>query len=161
MILEKIKKEQKVARLKRDKFRAGVLTTLMAEVGIVGKNKQRETTDDEALVVITKFLKNLKETFKIYTKGYIELDDWYSTSYSAMGHSAKELDKIQDMLKESKIYVEFLPQQMSKEEIERKLGIFLGDNSNAQMGQIMGHFSKNFKGQYDGKVLSDIARETI
>ena len=32
---------------------------------------------------------------------------------------------------------------------------------NAQMGQIMGYFSKNFKGQYDGKMLSALVREVL
>ena len=161
MILEQIKTEQKKARLNKDKFRASVLTTLLAEVQSIGKNAgQRDTTDQESQQRVTKFLRNLKETFKIYT-GYTTLDEWYDTTYSGMGYSEEKLDKIHLMLKEADIYREFLPKQLSTSELSTELKSFITSNPNAQMGQVMGHFSKNFKGQYDGKVLSGLVKGTL
>ena len=160
MILQKIKTEQKQARLTKDKFRASVLTTLMAEVSIVGKNAQRETTDAEAQVVITKFLKNLKETFKIYTMG-IELEDFFKVSDMETPTSEAKMVKIMDMIKEADIYKRYLPQQMTTDQLETTIGVFMGDNADANMGQIMGYLKKNFNGQYDGKMASTLIRNIL
>ena len=160
MILGKIKKEQKQARLTKDKFRAGILTTLMAEISIVGKNAQRETTDAEAQIVITKFLKNLKETFKIYTLG-IELEDFFKVTDMETPTSADKMEKILNMTKEADIYKSYLPQQMTEDELETAIGVFMGDNANANMGQIMGYLKKTHGGQYDGKMASTLIRTIL
>ena len=160
MILDKIKQEQKQARLTKDKFRAGILTTLMAEISIVGKNAQRETTDAEAQIVITKFLKNLKETFKIYTKG-IELEDFFKVSDMETPTSEDKMKKIMDMTKEADIYKSYLPQQMTADQLETAIGVFMGDNADANVGQIMGYLKKNYAGRYDGKQASTLIRTIL
>ena len=140
MILEKIKTEQKQARLNRDKFRAQVLTTLMAEVQIVGKNAQRETTDAEAIKVVTKFLKGANET-KTFCRPLSE-----------------QLFAIQD---EIEIYNEFMPKQMTEAELTKAVQDFIGNNPNTIMGQVMQHLKAEYDGKYDGKMASKIVRELV
>ncbi len=156
-IVDTIRAEQKKARLLRDqgKFRAGILTVLLAEVSIVGKNAQRETTDEEAQTVITKFLKNLKETFKIYTG--VTIDEITS---SQLGSEPTE-QKAKSMLAEAEIYKEFLPNQMTSEELREEVKLVIRHYGAPKMGQVMGHFSKNFRGRYDGRVLSEIVQEML
>ena len=65
MILEKIKKQQLQARKEKSPI-VGALTALMSEVAIVGKNNgNRETTDEEAVKVIKKFIKGINETIDL------------------------------------------------------------------------------------------------
>ena len=161
MILEEIRKEQKEARLTKDKFRAGILTTLMAEIEIIGINGwHRDVTDEEAVTVITKFLKNLKETFKIYTNG-IELEEFFKVNDMETPASSKKIETILNMTKEAEIYKRYLPTQMTEGELEAVIGVFMGDNANVNMGQIMGYLNKNFKGQYDGKMASTLIRSIL
>lgn len=142
MILETIKKEQKQARIKRDKFRAGILTTLMAEVAIVGKNAGRETTDVEAIKVVRKFLKGAKENLSFALQ-------------------EKDFDKIADFTSEINIYNEFMPKQMTERELTEAIGIFLGDNAGANIGQVMKYLKDNFDTKYNGKTASKLVREIL
>lgn len=159
MILQKIKIEQKQARLKKDKFRAGVLTTLMAEVQIVGKNALRETTDEEAIKVVTKFLKNLKEAFKAYTGK--EMENYETIHIDNVDESTEVLQKRMDMVDEADIYNEFMPKQMTEAELTKAVQDFIGDNPNTIMGQVMQHLKAEYSGTYDGKMASGIVRKLV
>lgn len=65
MIITQIKADQLSARKAKDTLKASILTTLIGEAEMVGKNAQRETTDQEVLAVIKKFIKNIDETLKV------------------------------------------------------------------------------------------------
>jgi len=65
--LKEIKEQQLEARKLKLHIRATLLTTLIGEAEMVGKNAgNRETTDAEVLAVIRKFEKNLRENMRIY-----------------------------------------------------------------------------------------------
>jgi uncharacterized protein YqeY len=58
----------------------------------------------------------------------------------------------------------YLPEQLSTEELTAKAEEFIKENSlsgGKAMGQVMGHFSKNYTGLYDGKELSTIVRSLL
>lgn len=158
MILKEIQTQQKQARLMKHKFKATVLTTLLAEVSIVGKNQQRETTNEEAIGVIAKFLNNLKETFKLFTN--TELDEFANSEFDT-SISTEKMSKMLDMKEESNIYKSFLPIQKTKSELRGILHIYLDNNTGADIGMIMGYFNKNFKGLYDGKMLSELVKGAL
>jgi hypothetical protein len=58
--MEQIKAKQIAAR-KSGSADAGLLTTLLGEAAMVGKNAGRETTDQEVVAVVKKFVKNIDE----------------------------------------------------------------------------------------------------
>jgi len=133
-ILRKMKKMLNEARRSKDKDRLAILSALIGEASIVGKNNgNRETTDSEALRVVQKFIKNLNEKVKL---------------------SGKETEK--DKL-EFLVYNEFMPKQLTREEIIS----ILKENSFSNMGEAMRFFSKNYAGRYDGKELSLTVKENI
>ena len=157
-LLGQIKYDQRKARKEKDKFKAGILTALMGEVSKVGiDNGHRDTNDAEAIIVITKFLKNLKEMFKVYTMG-IELEDFFKVNDMETPTSEEKMVRIMNMKKEADIYKSYLPTQLSKTDIIYHIGLFLGDNADANMGQVMGYFKKYFGGQYNGKELSVLVK---
>ncbi|MDR2031650.1 MAG: GatB/YqeY domain-containing protein [Azoarcus sp.] len=62
-LLAQLKKDALLARKARDTPRAALLTTLIAEAGMIGKNDgNRDSSDDEILQTLRKFLKNNQET---------------------------------------------------------------------------------------------------
>ena len=61
-LLAQLKKDSLLARKAADSVRATLLSTLIAEAEMVGKNAgNRESSDDEVQQTIRKFLKNNQE----------------------------------------------------------------------------------------------------
>jgi len=61
-LMEQIKTAQVTAR-KTGAQEASLLTTLLGEAAMVGKNANRETTDQEVVAVVKKFVKNIDENY--------------------------------------------------------------------------------------------------
>lgn len=66
MLIVKIKHDQLVARKNRDQIESTLLTTLIGEADMVGKNNgNRDPFDEEVISVVKKFLKGVNETIAI------------------------------------------------------------------------------------------------
>lgn len=63
-------------------------------------------------------------------------------------------------LSERAIIEEFLPKQLTNQEIETEIDKLIADGSN-NMGLIMKHFSSNYAGQYNSKELSNIVKNKM
>ena len=142
MILEKIKKQQLQARKEKSPI-VGALTALMSEVAIVGKNNgNRETTDEEAVKVIKKFIKGINETIDLI----------------------KDPEKLKLLEMELEIYNSFLPQIMNELEtraaVERIINA-LPEKSPKAMGQVMGTISKEYGTLIDRGLASQIVKEML
>lgn len=138
--LEQIRKDQLTARKNRDKFKTGILTTLIGEIVTVGKNNgNRETTEEEAIKVITKFKKNANEI--------VELLDIGDESYKVMA--------------EVEIYDQYLPKQMTGEILREIVQRWKDENypDTPNIGGCMRALKRCYDGQYDGKMASQIIRE--
>ena len=142
MILEKIKKQQLQARKEKSPI-VGALTALMSEVAIVGKNNgNRETTDEEAVKVIKKFIKGINETIDLI----------------------KDPEKLKLLETELEIYNSFLPQIMNALETRaavEKIINALPEKSPKAMGQVMGAISKEYGILIDRGLASQIVKEML
>jgi len=141
MLAQQIKADCMTARKARDSFRVGVLTTLLGDVQRIGKDAgNRETTDDETLKVIRKFIKGIDQTLELS-------------------------DKNKDVfLKEREILDAYLPDEMSEEDLENAIIIIINDlrndNSNTKsvvVGTVMRELKAAYD-NYDGKMASTIVR---
>ena len=142
MILEKIKKQQLQARKEKSPI-VGALTALMSEAAIVGKNNgNRETTDEEAVKVIKKFIKGINETVDLI----------------------KDPEKLKLLEMELEIYNSFLPQIMNELEtraaVEKIINV-LPEKSPKAMGQVMGTISKEYGTLIDRGLASQIVKEML
>ncbi len=142
MILEKIKKQQLQARKEKSPI-VGALTALMSEAAIVGKNNgNRETTDEEAVKVIKKFIKGINETIDLI----------------------KDPEKLKLLKMELEIYNSFLPQIMNELEtraaVEKIINV-LPEKSPKAMGQVMGTISKEYGTLIDRGLASQIVKEML
>jgi uncharacterized protein YqeY len=58
----------------------------------------------------------------------------------------------------------YMPKQMNLDDVISLVKILIAENnynSPKDMGKIMAHFSQNFAGQYDGKLLSEIVKKEL
>lgn len=136
-LLSKIKKEQLQARKEKDSARASLLTTLIGEASPSGNDT---VTDEDVMKLAKKFYDNLCDNRVIYVE---------------RGASTDQVDA------EIEVLLEILPKQLTASEIEVIAKDVIEQNGIDSMkgiGQIMGHFSKQYKGQYNGKEVQGIVK---
>lgn len=139
-LLEQIKSDQLQARILADKPKASILTTLIGESEMVGKNDgNRDTTDQEVIATIKKFIKNIDETI-------------------AVAGPTETLVAEKDALQL------YLPRQLTEPELRVTIGNIIvtqGLSGSKAMGQLMGELKKNHAGSYDGGLASKLAKELL
>jgi uncharacterized protein YqeY len=129
-LIQKVREQQVAARVARIQS-ASVLTTLLGEAQMVGKNNgNREPTDEEVVAVVQKFLKNIDETLRV----------------------ASDVQVRETLQQEAAVLKAFLPRQMDKNELTELA------KTCATMPAFMQLLKKEHAGQYDGKTASEIAR---
>ncbi len=133
-LIVEIKEKQLTARKSGSKS-ASLLTTLLSEATVIGKNAgNRETTDQEVIAVVKKFIKNIDETIEA-----LKSRNQDATSF----------------LEEKSVLESFLPKQLSTQELK--------DIASGRTGMpdFMKYLKENFNGQYDGKLASAVAKEVF
>ena len=139
-LLEQIKSDQLQARIAADKAKASILTTLIGEAEMVGKNDgNRDTTDQEVIATIKKFIKNIDETI-------------------AVAGSTETLVAEKDALQV------YLPRQLTEPELRVTIGNIIvtqGLSGPKAMGRLMGELKKNHAGSYDGALASRLVKELL
>lgn len=143
-LILQIKKDQLQARKNSQTAEATLLTTLLGEAAMIGKNAgNRETTDEEVVAVIKKFVKNNTELM-----GYAEAE---SNAYL----SARD---------ENDFLSQYLPSQMTEEDIRVAVQtriVTLDEISPKLMGSVMKWLKDNYAGQYDGGLASKVVKELL
>lgn len=142
MIIEKIKADSLHARKTKHSL-SSFLITLLAEIQGVGKsNGNRETTEEEAVKVMKKFLAGAEEFKKSLTPD----------------------DPRYDKLDEEIAYLKNrMPAQLSEAELTEALTRYSAtfDNSVKNMGKIMGALKTDYPGLYDGALASKILKTIL
>jgi uncharacterized protein YqeY len=129
-LMEQIKVKQVQAR-KSGSIEASLLTTLLGEAAMVGKNAGRETNDAEVVAVVKKFVKNIDETVSALT---------------SRGQDAATFVAERDVLEQ------FLPVQLSENALIEVA------KCQPNMPAFMKHLKENFAGKYDGKLASTVEK---
>jgi uncharacterized protein YqeY len=129
--MKQIKNKQIAAR-KEGSADASLLTTLLGEAAMVGKNANRETTDQEVVAVVKKFIKNIDETIAALT-----------TRNQDAG----------SFLAERAVLEKFLPLQLTELALENIA------KQHKSMPEFMKFLKENHAGQYDGKLASTVAKK--
>lgn len=146
-ILEKIKADQLQARKDKDKLKASLLTTLIGEAAMVGKNKgNRDSTDVEVVAVIKKFINNANETITILTPEKQNLAAYATT------------------LAEIRILNEYLPQQLTADGLTEVINYIITEinaSTIKDMGKVMKILKERYDGQYDGALASSLIKQKL
>ncbi|KXB37396.1 YqeY-like protein [Bacteroidales bacterium KA00251] len=147
MIFEEVSEGIKEAMLARDKVRLEALRGIKKELleAKTAKGSNGEVTDEQALSIIAKLLKQRKESADIYAK-----------------NGREELAEAE--LQEAKVLESFLPKQLTKEElipiVKGKIDE-LGLISSSDAGKLTGILMKTLKGKVDGKLLNEVIRALL
>jgi len=143
MLQEKIEKALKESLKKKQEVVASTLRLLLSAIKNAQIEKRGELSDEEILKIIKREVKSRDEAVELYKK-------------------AGRDELVEKEEAEKKILQEYLPEELSNEEIEKVVDEVLktaGDSPN--FGQVMGQVMGRFKGRANGKKVAELVKEKI
>ena len=145
--MAKLSKNKVKAMLAKDKVALDALRGIKKEFleAKTAKGGDGELSDDAALKILAKMVKQRKESASIYTEQNRE-------------------DLAGEELAQAAIIEEYLPKQLSEEELTAALKEIIarvGATSAKEMGKVMGTATKELAGKAEGKAISAKVRELL
>ena len=147
-MLEQIQQDLKEAQLGRDEVKVSTLRLLLSEIHNKEISKGPPVgglTDEDIVVIIQREVKKRKEAAAGFRAGLRE-------------------EQAQREELEAKILEEYLPAQISNEELTELVDQSikeLGATTLADMGKVMGTVMSKVKGRADGNIVSSIVKERL
>ena len=145
MLKDRIYQDIVAAMKAKDKDKLSVLRMLKGSLQLENINKGKELTDDVVIDVISREIKQRKESIAEFTKGGRE---------DLAHETAKEID----------ILKAYLPEQLSEEEIEKIIDqVFasVAPTSAKDMGKVMKEVTPLVKGKADMSHVSALIKERL
>lgn len=146
-LFDKVSEDIKKAMLAREKVRLEALRGAKKEFleAKTAKGANGELSDDMAMKIIVKMVKQRKESAKIYQE-----------------NSRPEL--ADNELAEAAVLEEYLPKQLSAEELEAELKAIIaetGATGPREMGKVMGVATKRLAGRAEGRAISETVKKLL
>lgn len=146
-MFDKISEDIKKAMLAREKVRLEALRGVKKEFleAKTAPGAGGELSDETAIKIMTKMVKQRKESARIYTE-----------------NNRPEL--AENELLEAAVISEYLPKQMSDEELEKELRAIaaeVGATGPKDMGKVMGVATKRLAGKAEGGNISRIVKQIL
>ena len=144
-IIDRLQDDIKVTMKARESEKLEALRFLYSEIKNVGINEGRELTDDDALVVVGRLIKQRQESIEQFKKGGRE--DLVAREEMGMN-----------------LYREYLPPQLSVEELKAVVAEAVAETSAAglkDMGKVMKALMPRVKGLAEGKVVNEVVKEQL
>lgn len=145
LLKEKIDKDFKEALRNKDQRRLSCLRMLKSAIKNREKDLRRELKEEEIISVISSLVKRGRDSIEEFKKGGRE-------------------DLIQKEQEELNILYEYLPKQLSPEEIEKELKeiiLQVGAKGPKDLGKVMKVAMKKMAGKAQGKEVNEIARRLL
>ena len=144
-LLSSIQEEVKTALKSGEKFRASTLRLIVSALKLEEKNKAKALTDNEALEILTKMIKQRKDSISQFeTANRMEL-------------AQKEKDEIE-------IIQNYLPEQLSEEELSVLINEVIKEinaESIKDMGKVMGILKPKITGKSDAGIASGLVKKLL
>lgn len=142
----KIMEQMKVAMKSKDTVALQSLRAVKSEILLANtKGGDAKFTEDDEIKLLQKLVKQRKDSAVLYAEqGRADLAD--------------------PELAEAKIISQFLPAQMSADELKEFISGLIskvGAGSMKDMGKVMGMASKELAGKADGKAISTLVKELL
>ena len=145
MLKEKLMEDLKNSMKNKDEIRKNTVQMVRAAILQIEKDKGIQVEDDKILEIIAKEVKSKKDALKDFEK-------------------ANREDLISQTNAEIEILQEYLPQQLSREEIKvelEKIISKLGATTMKDMGAIMKEAKAQMGASTDGKTINEVAKEIM
>ena len=146
-LFDKVSEDIKKAMLAREKVRLEALRGIKKEFleAKTAKGAGGELSDDAAMKILVKMVKQRKESARIYEE-----------------NNRPEL--AQNELAEAAVIEEYLPKQLSPEELEKEIKEIIsevGAEGPKDMGKVMGVATKKLAGKAEGKAISAMVKQLL
>ena len=145
MLKEKLLEDLKNSMKEKNEIRKNVIQMVRAAILQVEKDKQIEVTDEQIVEIIAKEAKKRRDSIPDYEKSERE-------------------DLINQIKQEITILEEYLPAQLSPEEIEEQLKQIIseiGASSMKDIGMVMKTSKEKLGASADGKTINEIAKKLL
>lgn len=143
-VKERLQEDWKTALKAKDKFKANVLSTAKSSILLCEKNG--ENVDDARVIeILAKEVKQRREAVLEFEKG-------------------NRQDLVDEANAEIAILLDYLPQQLSEEEIleiVKESAITVGASSIKDMGKVMALVRPKTVGKADGKLVSQLVKNYL
>ena len=146
-LFDQVSNDIKSAMLAKDKVRLEALRGIKKEFleAKTAKGADGELTDDMAMKILAKMVKQRKESAQIYTE-------------------QNRPDLAEPELAEAAVIATYLPKQMNEEELTEALKAIIaqvGATTPQEMGKVMGVATKQLAGRADGRAISAKVKELL
>ena len=142
---DRIESAMRDAMRARDERRTVTLRMAMAAAHNLKIARGRDLTDEEVIDVIDKQVKQRRESIAMYRDA---------------GHEERAAAEEA----EAAILAEFLPQQLTENEVESLARAAIADTgatSSGDLGRVMGRLSPQTRGRADGRLVSEVVRRLL
>jgi uncharacterized protein YqeY len=140
-IVEQMKATALDARKSKNEM-AKFHVTLLGEVQKVGKDiRNGETTDEEAIKVVRKFLAGAEQMAEAYSK-------------------KNDIEKLEEVNKEIVMLKAYLPTMMDEKQLEAAISGIISNGAN-NIGAIMKELKAQYAGLYDGGLANKIIKQLL
>ncbi|TQQ85729.1 GatB/YqeY domain-containing protein [Peptacetobacter hominis] len=142
---QKLQEDLKTSMKNKDTVRKSVVTLIRSSIKQIEVDKRIELNDDDIIDIISKQLKQRNDSLEQF------LD-------------AGREDLVEETRSEIEILKEYLPQQLSEEELNeivKQTISEVGATSMKDMGKIMSAIMPKVKGRADGKLINKLVKENL
>ena len=145
MLKEKLLEDLKNSMKNKNIIRKNVVQMIRAAILQVEKDKGIEVTDEQIIEIMAKEAKKRKDSIEDYKKGGRE-------------------DLVKQIDEEIAIISEYLPKQLSKEEVAeivKQVIAEVGATSIKDMGKVMKSAKEKIGAASDGKTINEVVKEQL
>lgn len=145
MLKEKLLEDLKNSMKEKNELRKNVVQMVRAAILQVEKDKQITLTDDQIIEIMAKEAKKRRDSLEDYQKGGRE-------------------DLVNNIKEEINIIEEYLPKQLSKEEvlaIVKEVILDVGATTMKDMGKVMKAAKEKIGAASDGKTINEAVKELL
>jgi uncharacterized protein len=142
---ERLNEDMKQAMRSQEKFKLSVIRMVRSAVKNVEIDQRRTLLDSEVLEILTRELKQRKDSLLEFQK-------------------AGRDDLVEDLTKEIAIIAEYMPEQLSEAELKaivEETVREVGASSKADMGKVMTALMPKVKGRADGKLVNQLVQQQL
>ena len=146
-LFDQVSNDIKSAMLAKDKVRLEALRGIKKEFleAKTAKGADGELTDDMAMKILAKMVKQRKESAQIYTE-------------------QNRPDLAEPELAEAAVIETYLPKQMNEEELTEALKAIIaqvGATTPQEMGKVMGIATRQLAGKAEGRAISEMVKKLL
>jgi uncharacterized protein len=138
---EKVQEDVKAAMKSKDQLLLNTLRGLLSEIKKTEIDSKVQVEGDQFISIIQKEVKKRRDAIDFAKK-------------------AERQELVEQNETEIKILQRYLGDQLSEQELEQVIEKLISGGA-TQLGSIMGGLTKDYKGRFDGKVASEIAKRKL